>query len=147
MNNEKQTDTNAEPKLRATYENIPDHSDLRGFSYRGPDSEEHPERNDKFEMKEAGDSEAKTSAQSSPTDEGSDTDEDGESRQSTGSGKGFSSTAQSISGGANDVDIDENDNEDVLEEVRGGLRADVPDENEYDDADAHARDVASRKVS
>lgn len=124
---------NKSAPIRATYPNLPDHSDLRGFSYRGPDSEDHPENNEKFVLSNEGDKAKKdpgsiTMARAEAADLNPDD---------------FDENNDLGAQGPQNVDIDEDDNEDVLEEVRGGLRADVPDEIEYDDTDANAR----RRVS
>jgi hypothetical protein len=137
MDNQNQT----EPTIRATYTNVPDHSDLRGFSYRGPDSEDHPENNEKFEMSAAEGTGAGTTGKAGADDQASISMEDAEAadlnpddlEEDNDLGAGVGNE------GPQNVDIDEDDNEDVLEEVRGGLRADVPDEIEYDDTDANAR--------
>lgn len=144
-----------EPKLRATIP-VPDHSDMRGFSYRGPESEDHPENNEHFVMHRE-EEDPDILAQEKAELAGDDIDagkaemadlnpDDFESDNDLGAGPGASGAngrasadAEETARGAADALEDEDDTSDVLEEVRGGLRADVPEEHEYDDTDSNAR--------
>ena len=133
-----------EPKIRATIP-VPDHSDMRGFSYRGPASEDHPENNDHFTIHPE-EEDPDILAQEKAELAGNDIDagkaemadlnpDDFESDNDLGAGPGASGASRNAAEPAED----EGDNADVLEEVRGGLRADVPEEHEYDDTDSNAR--------
>jgi hypothetical protein len=110
-----------QPDIHATLP-YPENSDMRGFSYRAPQSVNEPETDPKsLEMAE----EAKQMFRGQEQEE-----------------IGDATDADELE--AQDSNADQSDNEDVLERVTGGLRADVPDDNEYDDSTAHAQAEAKK---